>query len=158
MTGDKDMRRFILMISAALLAFSCTDHLEITFDDYYVCVKSENGMETSSVSADLNDYVVTYYVGLVSAERKEDLTVELEVVPGDGLKEGVDYEVVSSKTVKFVKGIYTRPFRIKYLGHALDSSKDNSLTIRILSTSDPDIIIGYPGPSAKFSSHTVRKQ
>ena len=33
--------------------------------------------------------------------------------------------------------------------------KDNTLVIRLTSTSDPAVGIGYPGPSKKFSSHTI---
>ena len=36
-------------------------------------------------------------------------------------------------------------------------SKDNTLTIRLKSCSDPSIILGYPGPSKKFSQHVVTK-
>ncbi|MCI5719561.1 MAG: hypothetical protein MR294_04000 [Bacteroidales bacterium] len=154
----KKVIRIFFLLAAGLLAVSCTDHLDIKFKDFFVCIKSEDGTAESSVSASAKDLVITYYVSLVSEEREEDLTVNLDVVPGDGLKEGVDYEIVTSKSVTFTKGLYKRPFRIKYISHGLDSSKDNTLTIKIASTSDPDIIIGYPGPSSKFSTHVVTKK
>ncbi len=41
--------------------------------------------------------------------------------------------------------------------HTVDPSKDNTLTIRLLSTNDPEVSVGYPGPSKKYSTHTVTK-
>ena len=52
---------------------------------------------------------------------------------------------------------YGKYIRINYLKHVLDESKDNTLVIKLVSTSDPSIRIGYPGPSNRFSSHTVTK-
>ena len=156
-----NMKKSILFFAVIPLAFlltSCKDHLEVVFDDYYVCVKSEDGAASSTVSSAADQLVMTYYFNLVSVERDEDLTVNFDVVAGDGLKEGVDFVLpTDSRSVTFSKGIYKRPFRINFLKHTLDPSKDNTITIKITSTSDPSITIGYPGPSAKFSSHVITK-
>ena len=81
----------------------------------------------------------------------------LELIPGDGLKPGVDYTEPTKLTVTFSPDEYRKYFRINYLKHDVDPEKDNTLTIRIASTSDPSIILGYPGPSRKYSSHVVTK-
>lgn len=155
------MKKFILPVALALFALissSCEDHLKIIFDDWYVCVKDENDSQSSFVPDDADGLVGTYYFYLVSEERKTDLVVNYELIVGDGLKEGVDFECQSaSNSVTFASGIYKRPMRIRFLKNPIDPTKDNTIKIKIVSTSDPGITIGYPGPSAKFSYHTITK-
>ena len=100
---------------------------------------------------------MSYFVELHAETRQSDVVVTYEVVPGDGLKEGVDYILNESKTVTFPKNVYRMPLRIQYMRHTVDPSKDNTLTIRLLSTNDPEVSVGYPGPSKKYSTHTVTK-
>ena len=86
--------------------------------------------------------------------------MEYEVIAGDGLKEGTDFKIQSShrSPLTFDPGSYSRPIRvIWYKSSAFDPSKDNTLTIRLTGCSDPSIILGYPGPSKKFSQHVVTK-
>jgi len=153
------MKKYILILLSAILGFTaCEDGTNIVFEDYYVCIKDEAGSSSSTVSASAQDLVVTYYVQLVSAARKDNLTVDYEIIVGDGLTEGVDFELATqSRTVTFLPGIYRTPIRINYLKHSVDASKDNSITIKLVSTSDSSIGIGYPGPSAKYSSYSIKK-
>lgn len=149
--------RLIALVAALSAAVSCKDHLEIYFTDYYVCIKSEGGSAVSTVMSFSNNFVVQYPVTLVSTPRTEDLVVTLEVVPGAGLTPGVDYTEPTKMTITFEPDEYKKYFRINYLKRTVDPTQDNTLTIRIISTSDPSITIGYPGPSHKFSSHVVTK-
>ena len=155
------MRKNVLTLCAALAALlslsSCKDRLDIYFTDYFVAIKSEAGAGVSSVMSFSDNFVVQYPVTLVSPRRTEDLVVTLELIPGDGLKPGVDYTEPTKLTVTFSPDEYRKYFRINYLKHDVDPEKDNTLTIRIASTSDPSIILGYPGPSRKYSSHVVTK-
>jgi hypothetical protein len=156
------MKRIIFTIVAAISATAllsgCSDRpWDFVFKDFFVAVKSEAGAEASQVLSTSDNFVVQYPVNLVSSERSEDLVVTFEVVPGNGLKEGVDYSLPAKKTLTFTPHEYLKYIRINYLKHVLDESKDNTLVIKLVSTSDPSIRIGYPGPSNRFSSHTVTK-
>ena len=155
----KAMKRnkFIGACAALLFAFtSCSDHPDFLFKDFFVSVADENGAESSRVLSTANNLVITYYFNLVSEELTEPLTVYFDVVIGDGLQENVDFEFqTANRSVTFNPGIYQRPFRINYLKHEVDPSKDNTIKIVIRETSDPNITIGYPGPNHKFSTHEI---
>ena len=153
------MKRFIFrlcLLLACLGTTSCQDQLNIMFKDFFLFFADENGSQTSRVLSTANNMVVTYYFNLVSEELTEPLTVYFDVEIGDGLQENVDFEFpTANRSVTFQPGIYQRPFRINYLKHVVDESKDNTIKIVIKETSDPNITIGYPGPSHKFSSHEI---
>ena len=86
-------------------------------------------------------------------------TVDYEFIPGDGLKEGVDYvPFSSSRSVTIARGVTRMPVRITYNSNVLDPAKDNTLTIKLTGCSDPSLNIGYPGPAANFSKHIVTKR
>ena len=138
---------------------ACSDRPDdLLFTDYFVSIQDENGAQTSRVLSSSNNFVVTYYFSLVSEELKEPLTVNFDLQVGDGLKEGKDFTLqTQSRTITFDPGVYKKPFRINYLSNPVDDSKDNTIKIVITSASDPSITIGYPGPSAKFSTHTITK-
>ena len=54
--------------------------------------------------------VSTYSIYLSSAPLKESVTVVYDIIAGDGLTEGVDYEIVNkSNSVVFLPGIYDMP-------------------------------------------------
>jgi hypothetical protein len=128
------------------------------FQDFFVSVADETGSQSSRILSTANNLVVSYYFSLVSEARKEPLTVNFDLVVGDGLEEGKDFSLqTQSRSVTFEPGVYRKPFRINYLGRAVDPAKDNTIKIIITSTSDPSLTIGYPGPSAKFSQHIITK-
>lgn len=146
------------IIPAIVLLCSCEDRLNIVFEDYYVCIKDETESATSTVKSSVDDYVATYYVCLVSPILDAPVTVDYEVVVGDGLREHVDYELQSNKkSVTIARGIWKMPVRIKYMSNPVDDTKDNTITIRLTGCSDKSLNIGYPGPSAKFSTHVITK-
>ena len=147
----------LCLLAACLLATSCQDQLNIMFKDFFVCIKDAGGFDKSTVPSFSNEFWVSYFVELHAETRQSEVVVTYEVVPGDGLKEGVDYILNESKTVTFPKNVYRMPLRIQYMRHTVDPSKDNTLTIRLLSTNDPEVGVGYPGPSKKYSTHTVTK-
>ena len=138
---------------------ACSDRPDdLLFKSFFVSVADEAGSQASRVLSSSNNFVVTYYFSLVSEELKEPLTVNFDLQVGDGLKEGKDFTLqTQSRTITFDPGVYKKPFRINYLSNPVDDSKDNTIKIVITSASDPSITIGYPGPSAKFSTHTITK-
>lgn len=155
----KPINKLIAVLSALLLAASCSDRPDdLLFKDFFVSIQDEDGKASSRVLASSNNLVMTYYFQLVSEQRSTPLKVDFEVIVGDGLTKGVDYELQRDiRSIEFEPGVYKKPFRINFLSHAVDASKDNTITIRITGVSDSDVTIGYPGPSAKYSSHTIEK-
>lgn len=152
------MKKILFTLVALLTLSSCSDQLNIIFTDYYVCIKDESDSATSTVKSSIDNFVATYYICLVSNILDSPLTVNYEVVPGDGLKEHVDYELQSDKNyVTIARGIWKMPVRIKYLAHPVDETKDNTLTIRITGCSEESFHLGYPGPDARFSTHVITK-
>jgi len=151
--------RYILVLAALLMAASCSDRPDdLYFKDFFVCVQDENGVSSSRVLASSNNLVMTYYFQLVSEKRDTPLKVDFDIIVGDGLTEGVDYVLQRDiRSIEFEPGVYKKPFRINYLSHAVDPSKDNTITIKITGVSDSGVRIGYPGPNAKFSNHVIEK-
>lgn len=139
---------------------SCSDRPDdLLFKDFFVYVVDENGLATSQILSTSDNLVITYYFNLVSETISEPLTVNFDLVVGDGLQQGVDFNLQNDvRSITFEPGIYKKPFRMNFKKHQLDPAKDNTIKIVITSTSDPNITIGYPGPSAKFSSHTITKR
>ncbi|MCQ2141098.1 MAG: hypothetical protein MJY83_01990 [Bacteroidales bacterium] len=149
---------FISIVAVIITLTSCEDNLHIVFTDYYVCIKDENGADKSTVKSNLDEEVYTYYVSLVAPTQDNDIVVDYEIIPGDGLKEGVDYKMQrDSRSVTMAKGVYKMPIRVVWLAHKIDPDKDNSLTIKLTGCNNSSITIGYPGPSAKYSTHKITK-
>ena len=143
---------------ALLCALSaCSDRPDdLLFKDFFVYVVDETGSASSRVLSTANNLVVTYYFNLVSETMEEPLTVNFDVVIGGGLSEGTDFIFqTESRSVTFEPGVYKKPFRILYKNHVVDPTKDNTIQLVITSTSDPDIIIGYPGPNHKYDRHQI---
>ena len=151
--------RYILVLVALLMAASCSDRPDdLYFKDFFVCVQDENGVSSSRVLASSNNLVMTYYFQLVSEKRDTPLKVDFDIIVGDGLTQGVDYVLQRDiRSIEFEPGVYKKPFRINFKSNAVDPSKDNTITIQITKVSDSGIMIGYPGPNAKFSNHVIEK-
>jgi len=150
--------RIVAAIASVLLLAACSDRPDRLFSDFFVCVQDENGSERSRVLSTSGGLVVTYYFQLVSEVLDETLTVDFDIIVGDGLTEGVDYVLQRDiRSIDFEPGVFKKPFRINYLSHAVDPSKDNTITIRLKSTSSSSVRVGYPGPNAKFSQHVIEK-
>ena len=154
MKRNKMFGAFIALLCALS---SCSDRPDdLLFKDFFVYVMDETNSASSRVLSTANNLVVTYSFYLVSETLKEPLTVNFDVIIGDGLSEGTDFIFqTESRSVTFEPGVYKKPFRILYKNHAVDPTKDNTIQLVITSTSDPDIIIGYPGPKHKYDRHKI---
>ena len=156
----KVMKRIIttiLCLAALFAATSCQDKLDIVFSDYYTYIDDGNG--SSSFTVEKNDEsVLTMFIHVSAPIQDDMITVSYEVTPGNGLKEGVDYKLVSSsKTIAFQPGIYRMPVRIQVLkSSALDETKDNTITITLVGSS-AGLVLGVPGPDAKYKSFVIKK-
>lgn len=151
-------KAIILILAATALLSGCRKAPDPIFHDYYVCIKNEAGAGSSIVNEHSNQFIDTYYVYLVSAILDTPLTVNYEIIPGDGLKEGVDYELLSQKkSVTIARGISKAPIRINFLRHDIDPTKDNTITIQLTDCDNSKVSIGYPGPKHYLSSHVITK-
>lgn len=115
-----------------------------------------NESSSVNVSAKANT-IGTYNVYLSAPASNESVTVTYEVIVGNGLKEGVDYELQDkNNTLTFLPGIYDMPIRIRWMANPVDPSKDNTIKIRLISN-DKGYTIGLPGPSKNQSELTITK-
>ena len=154
------MKKYLFIILAFLAFISCEKQQYIIFDHPYVFVKYSNDAamsETSSVLSMSNNLVRSYDFCLSSKTPEHPITVFYEIVAGNGLTEGVDYEILDKgNSVTFEPGTFIQPISIKYLRRKVDKNMDNTITIRITG-SDPVMDIGVPGETPKNSFHTIRK-
>lgn len=156
----KVMKRIIatvLCLAALFAATSCQDKLDIVFTDFYTYI--DDGSNGAFLSVERDDaYVLTLFIHIVAPAQDDMITVSYEVTPGNGLKEGVDYKLVSSsKTIAFQPGIYKMPVRIELLkSSAFDETKDNTITITLTGNS-AGFGLGKPGPDAKYKSFEIKK-
>ena len=146
-------------MTAALLALSlsaCQINGMTEFTDYYIAFAPSS--ESYTEVNEQGELAGQYPIHFCTAKRSETVSVTVEVLPGDGLEEGVDYRVVTDPKVKFAPGVYDKTFIIEWLPHSLDSSKDNSLTLRLTDCSDASVVLGMPGPGKNNSEITIRKK
>ena len=152
-----NMKKNILLITlSAVLALSCTKDLPV-YDTPFFYIATQDGASTAVVGSDVEN-VNTYYVTMSSVSRSGNAVVDFSVTSGSGLKEGLDYEVVTQGTsLTFLPGIYRMPVRIRWKEHVLDDSADNTLTIALTGGTD-GFCLGMPGPDAKFSRLVITKK
>lgn len=151
---------FVAAVFAALVLCGCHKLEYKVYDNPYVYIIEEGDksqVETSTVSEDADNLVKTYRILLSSKAVDESITVGYDIIVGNGLTEGIDYEFITKgSSVSFLPGIYSIPIRIRFLKNAVDRTKDNSITISITSVS-ADIGMGVPGPAHRNRFHKVTK-
>lgn len=149
------MRFNILILLFFTVLCGCGKDLEEPYVHPFIHI-----MEKESSSVTVNSeaaYTATYSVYLSSALLADKLIVEYEIIPGAGLKAGVDYELVTSSTkLTFLPGIYDMPVRIKWLPNPVDPTKDNTLRIRLVQNS-MNFTMGLPGPDGLQREFKITK-
>lgn len=126
------------------LFLSCSKDEVEPLDQPFVHIMVDELSEIS-VNSSRRD-VVPYYIFLSSKPLDQSLEVSYSVVPGDGLQEGRDYELLTTENpLVFPPGIYQRPIQIRWLDRKVDPSKNNSLKI-VLEGNNLGISTGLPGP------------
>lgn len=144
-----------LMLMIALVG--CADQEGEWFDEPFVRISTDTGQASTVVLSEVKN-VNTYFVYLSSPPLSEELIVNYEVIVGDGLQSGVDYEVVTNgNTLSILPGIYDAPIRIRWMAHRVDPTKDNTLTIRLTGNSR-GFNLGYPGPDHLQSQLVIEKR
>jgi len=133
----------LLVLPAILLISSCKK--EVTpykTPFFHINVDNKNTVEVLSNRKDIVDYKV-----YLSAELQFDpITVQYEVIVGNGLLAGRDFDLITTgTTLNFAPGIFERPITIAWKQSTLDPSKDNTIRIRLVSNSK-NYIMGLPGP------------
>ncbi|MBO6028138.1 MAG: hypothetical protein J6P75_02915 [Bacteroidales bacterium] len=151
------LKHFILLASAALLAGCAKNELPL-FDEPFVYLETATGSDSAVVGADMKA-TITYYIAISCPAFTDPIGVNYTVTCGSGLTEGVDYDVLTQGgTVSFLPGIWRMPVRIQWKDHAIDESKDNTVTIALTGTSTGTFTLGYPGPAAKGSKLVITKK
>lgn len=146
-----------MLLSASLfLGTSCGLSEDILLDQPFFHIM-ENNTSTSIVNESAT-LTATYNVYFSAKRQTESVDLVYEIIVGDGLKEGVDFELVnkSSRTITFLPGIYDMPIRIKWKPRPIDPTKDNTLKIRLVSNSK-GYNLGLPGPSGNQREFIITK-
>ncbi len=151
------MKRIIYSLTSIIILFSsCGKDEHEPFDHPFIHIMNNN------VSSETVNYMAssvrTYNIYLSSKPLTENLEVNFQVTAGDGLKEGVDYELVTTgNTILFLPGIYDMPVRVRWLPSPdLDPSKDNTLTIELVGNNQ-DFTLGLPGPDQRQKKFVITK-
>lgn len=147
---------YIISVLGILLLFnSCGLDENPAYDLKFIHIMV-NESSTVNVSHRANT-IGSYNVYLSAPASNETVTVTYEIIVGDGLKEGVDYKLMSNdNTLTFLPGIYDMPIRIQWMANPVDSSKDNTIKIKLISN-DKGYTIGLPGPAKNQSELTITK-
>jgi hypothetical protein len=149
-------KKIICVLGTLLLLFtSCGLDENPLYDLKFIHIMvNESSTVRVSVKANM---IATYSVYLSAPASTETVTVTYEIIVGDGLKEGVDYKLLNSNnTLTFLPGIYDMPIRIQWIANPVDTSKDNTIKIKLISN-DKGYAIGLPGSAQNQSELTITK-
>ena len=89
------MKKIIVMLLALVALCSCQKEEFEGFDMPFVKVTTTTGASQTVVLSNVNN-INTYVVSVSSKMLTTALVVNYEIVVGDGLQEGVDYELVTT--------------------------------------------------------------
>lgn len=135
---------YILSLLLSVTLFSaCKDEFE-PYDHPFFHIHVNNSANVV-VAADRNDQI-DYKVYFSTKLQFEPIDLKYEVVVGNGLLAGRDFELITQgNTLNFPNGIFERPVTIKWIAAPVDATKNNTIIIRLLSNSK-NYTIGLPGP------------
>lgn len=139
---------------------SCSINDPIYFNDRFIHIEDEYGGSSSVINWESNNLIKEYSLVYVSSVLS-DINVKYEIIVGDGLRENVDFQLIKGEIegdVTLYKGIYKSAIRIKWLKSPLDETKDNSVTIKLISCDDKDVMLGRPGPDARGNEYIIQKK
>jgi hypothetical protein len=144
----------IALFSGALLMACSKDETEPNRQRFIHIMEND----ASSVTVNENANTIgTYNIYLSSPQFFDTVTVNYRIVPGSGLAAGKDYELINSGSeVTFLPGIFDMPVRVKWLANSIDTTKNNSLVIELL-TNNKGITMGLPGPDKRQTTFTITK-
>lgn len=138
----------------ATLALTVACNKIAMFDDAFVAFDTA---KSSVVSIDAEgEFTGSYTVRYTGPKPSAPIVVSFAVTCGDGLSEGIDYKVATvGGKITFMPGIYEQTIKIDWLPHDIDETKDNTVTISLLSAEG--VTLGYPGPDRLMKDLVIRK-
>lgn len=141
-----------MLMSIAVSAASCN---KITlFDEAFVAFDTAKSSVVSINAA--GEFTGSYTLHYTGPKPSAPIVVNFVVTCGNGLAEGVDYKVATAGgKITFMPGIYEQVIKIDWLPHEIDESKDNTVTIRLVSADG--VTLGYPGPDKLMKDLVIRK-
>lgn len=149
------MKKIFPIIMLSLILSSCHINDLKVFKGSFVYFNE--AASSSTVINSKGTFTGEYMIQFTSEAIEENLKVTVKAHVGDGLKEGVDFQLLSPSELTFYPGVYKLYYRVKWLPHQLDPSKDNTITLEIESASDPNVTLGVPGPSQKYRTIKLTK-
>ena len=141
-----------MLMSIAVSAASCN---KITlFDEAFVAFDTAKS-SVVSINA-TGEFTGSYTLHYTGPKPSAPIVVNFVVTCGNGLAEGVDYKVATAGgKITFMPGIYEQVIKIDWLPHEIDESKDNTVTISLVSADG--VTLGYPGPDKLMKDMVIRK-
>ena len=149
---DRILWKLPCLLAALALTGACNKIA--TFDGAFVAFDTA---KSSVVSIDAEgEFTGSYTVHYTGPKPSAPIVVSFAVTCGDGLSEGIDYKVATvGGKITFMPGIYEQVIKIDWLPHDIDETKDNTVTISLLSAEG--ITLGYPGPDRLMKDLVIRK-
>ena len=141
-----------MLMSIAVSAASCN---KITlFDEAFVAFDAAKSSVVSINAA--GEFTGSYTLHYTGPKPSAPIVVNFVVTCGNGLAEGVDYKVATAGgKITFMPVIYEQVIKIDWLPHEIDESKDNTVTISLVSADG--VTLGYPGPDKLMKDLVIRK-
>ena len=138
-----------------LIAVSAASCNKITlFDEAFVAFDTAKS-SVVSINA-TGEFTGSYTLHYTGPKPSAPIVVNFAVICGNGLAEGVDYKVATAGgKITFMPGIYEQVIKIDWLPHEIDESKDNTVTISLVSADG--VTLGYPGPDKLMKDLVIRK-
>ena len=149
---DRILWKLPCLLAALALTGACNKIA--TFDGAFVAFDTA---KSSVVSIDAEgEFTGSYTVHYTGPKPSAPIVVSFAVTCGDGLSEGIDYKVATvGGQITFMPGIYEQTIKIDWLPHDIDETKDNTVTISLLSAEG--VTLGYPGPDRLMKDLVIRK-
>lgn len=149
---DRILWKLPCLLAALALTGACNKIA--TFDGAFVAFDTA---KSSVVSIDAEgEFTGSYTVHYTGPKPSAPIVVSFAVTCGDGLSEDIDYKVATvGGKITFMPGIYDQVIKIDWLPHDIDETKDNTVTINLLSAEG--VTLGYPGPDRLMKDLVIRK-
>ena len=149
---DRILWKLPYLLAALALTVACNKIA--TFDGAFVAFDTA---KSSVVSIDAEgEFTGSYTVHYTGPKPSAPIVVSFAVTCGDGLAEGIDYKVATvGGKITFMPGIYEQTIKIDWLPQDIDETKDNTVTISLLSAEG--VTLGYPGPDRLMKDLVIRK-
>lgn len=141
-----------MLMVIAVSTVSCN---KITlFDEAFVAFDTAKS-SVVSINA-TGEFTGSYTLHYTGPKPSAPIVVNFVVTCGNGLAEGVDYKVATAGgKITLMPGIYEQVIKIDWLPHEIDESKDNTVTISLVSADG--VTLGYPGPDKLMKDLVIRK-